>query len=593
MHAYAGTGAAMAEQPGRYLAEHWMAYGVGDRGGRHQAARELLEAAAPHMSPAVLRALEPFILCCYPPSERKPQPRRGEFWGCAQHLLLDVLPTDRLSDGARRRQRELRRKFGGVPFQRPRDIRMRKVESPIPSEATQRMSDAHWLRAMARYSDLRERRWEEDRVFGGAGQVAQALQERAKAEPERFAVLCLRMPPDTRVDYVAAILRGVASAQLPGDTVLALCRRAHESPERPCGRDIAALINGHASQALPDEIFGILGWYSEEDPDPRNDVWREHADDDGPYRGDPRLHGYNSVRGAVALAVAALLFADPNRFSRLEKLADRLQSDSVVSVRSCAAEILISLLNRDEALAVSSFLRLIDTDEAILAVQPVEEFFRYAAYRDVAPLRPVLERMLNSTNDKVAAAGARQACLAALSNTAAQPLSERALAGRVAHRKGAAEVYARNAAKAAVRTACVEGLGRLFRDPDPSVRSKAASVVWHLRGEDLSPFLDLLLDLVASPAFPEVADRLLMRLEEAATVPPELLLSAVERLAIAADADTGRNFGHAASKALTLVIRMYQQAAAPALRARCLDVIDRLAESNAYGFDSAFVAYDR
>lgn len=593
MHAYAGAGAAMAEQAGQYLAEHWKTYGVGERGGRHWAARELLENVAPYMSQAGLRALEPLILSWYPPSEREPRPRRGEYWGCAQHLLLDVIPTDRLSDAGRRRQAELRRKFAGAPFQRPREMRARRVVAPIPSEATQRMSDVHWLRAMARYTDPHERRWDDDRVFGGAGQVAYALQERAKAEPVRFASLCLRMPPDTRVDYVSAVLRGVASAQLPGETVLALCRRAHEVPGRPCGREIAALVSGHAPQALPDEVFGILRWYGEEDPDPQDDAWREHAADDGSYNGDPHFHGYNSVRGAVAEAMATLLFDDPERFPRLEALTERLLSDPMVSVRSCAAEILIALLNRDEALAVSSFLRLIDTDDAILAARPVEEFIRYAAYRDVATLRPVLERMLNSTDDKVAQAGARQACLAALSDTAAQPLAERALAGRVAHRKGAAQVYSQNVGTAAVRSPCVEGLRRLFRDSDSAVREEAAGVMWHLRNEELSTFLDLFLDFTVSPAFLNGADRLLMLLEEAAAIPPDLLFTAVERLTAAADEDAERNFGHTASEALALVIRMYKQASDPALQARCLDIIDRLAESNVYGFENALVAYDR
>lgn len=114
---------------------------------------------------------------------------------------------------------------------------------------------------------------------------------------------------------------------------------------------------------------------------------------------------------------------------------------------------------------------------------------------------------------------------------------------------------------------------------------------WEVR--TCPPFLDLLLDLVASPAFPDSADDLLTRLKKAVIVPPEPPFATIETLALPADTDRERNFGHATSEALTLVIRTYQQTSAPSVRVRRLDVIDRLVEGDASGFDDALKAYDR
>ena len=58
------------------------------------------------------------------------------------------------------------------------------VISPLPEQATARMSDAQWLSAIRKYADDKEKVWLPDRILGGATELARALEQQTKAQPE-------------------------------------------------------------------------------------------------------------------------------------------------------------------------------------------------------------------------------------------------------------------------------------------------------------------------------------------------------------------------------------------------------------------------
>lgn len=70
------------------------------------------------------------------------------------------------------------------------------MQPPLPEQATDRMTDAQWLSAIREYADDKERGWLQDRILGGARELARVLEKRTKDHPERFARLMLALPED-------------------------------------------------------------------------------------------------------------------------------------------------------------------------------------------------------------------------------------------------------------------------------------------------------------------------------------------------------------------------------------------------------------
>jgi hypothetical protein len=97
---------------------------------------------------------------------------------------------------------------------------------------------------------------------------------------------------------------------------------------------------------------------------------------------------------------------------------------------------------------------------------------------------------------------------------------------------------------------------------------------------------------MASVAFSEHFDHLVRSLERLTTVLPATAIMACERtLDVAGDelGDIRTRRAAAGRDLITVVLRLYRQGDAE-LRNRCLDVIDRLTDSNAFGVTEALEA---
>jgi Novel STAND NTPase 1 len=577
-----------------YLVDIFMRYSIGDEESLLWTVRDAMSVMAPYWNETEFAALEALIFEVSPKWERSCNGYKTR--GRAQRLLLEALPDERLSERARRRLQEWRRK-ANIVSERPWVVRGGVVQSPLPATATQVMNDRQWLRAIDRYADDTEKAYLENEILGGARQLSGVLQGLVKSQPVRFAHLCLILPPETNPCYFDAILLGLAETEyeLDADVMVSVLRRCHMVEGRPCGRWIARILQRNAECNLSEEAIDILCWYGLNDPDPTSDLWREDAGSGGRWYGGNILdHGINTVRGAVAEAVAALLFVHPRLIGRLMPVAQRLIDDPTIAVRALSAEICTALLKHDPPRGLRLFECLVDCDDDLLGTYMVERFLRYTLRGHFAIVEPILERMLVSAHVTVAQAGARLVCIASLDLPEAERLAAAALTGEMPLRLGAAQVYSANVLSH--RLACEAALHRLFEDLEQEVRSAAVHFLHDLPAEDLATIAPLLEVLIDSPAYVEGADGILDLLERTPGHMPALLLAAVERfLALSGSGVADRSTGTAvsASTAADLLIRSYSQSEDEDLRGRCLDLIDELIGLEAFGVERALERVNR
>jgi hypothetical protein len=343
-----------------------------------------------------------------------------------------------------------------------------------------------------------------------------------------------------------------------------------------------------AEHPLPEEAFDIIAWYATEDPDPEQELWRARA-----TGRDILTAAINSVRGSAAEAMSKFIFADSNRVTYLLPSIERMVRDPSIAVRCCVTDILTAVLKHDRELAIRLFEQLCDTEDALLKTHYVDRFLFYALQTHFEKLRPLVERMTGSLEPEVATVGARQACLASLFVEEARPLAERCISGTEAQQIGAAEVCAANLRTASFRSVCEESLITLFNSPDEKVRSKVGTCFHGFEGEDLGAYEELVDAFVESPACASHYFHFIYALDQTTARLPNVTRLACERFLNTFGREAGDiRTGHA-DMVCRLIVRAYSQTRDEGLQARCLDVIDRMTQTRAFGFEKVLALYDR
>ncbi len=566
----------------------------------HWATRQLIEAISPYCSDERLKQLEMLLLGYYPDWERSVPGRRQ--YGYAQFTLLSGIAATRRSQEANKRLEELRRKFGRPEPDAPRPMKAEMVPSPIPERTAEKMSDDQWLSAIRQYDGEGTGIGQDGRFIGGAHQLSQVLENQVKQEPERFAELAMEFPDDTNLSYFEAVLRGISDANLDLESVVRVCERCHRIEGRPLGREICEPIASLAKANVPPEALDLVAWYATEDPDPQQELWRTQAtpqitsEVEHYYRGDVLTNGINTSRGRAAQALARLIESDKQRVAYFQAALEKMVQDPSIAVRSCVAQALIAVLRFDRDLAVELFWKLCNTEDALLRTIYVERFLYFALQTHFGALSPILKRMVNSGIPEVASTGARQACLAALDLPEASTLAGLCLSGSESQRVGAAQVMAANIKVATCRSFCEDALVSLFNDPSEQVRTEAANCFRRFEGNDLAGYEHLIGQFVISDAFPKNCFPLFIALERTTSALPDVTLSACERFidvaGLAAGDISTREAGDA-DIVIRLTLRTYQQSPDDTIRARSLDLIDKLMEFGAYGIHDALEEVDR
>ena len=613
VRSYAADGERYADEAVEYVLEDFGVRLVIDHvsSSSENPIRQLIRKVTPYCSTANLSLLEQLILGHYPERERGKEGRRIR--GASQLRLLESIDGSRISERAARRLQELRRKFGDAPRSEAMGIQVGSVKPPIPIPEARRMNDDDWLRAIERYSSDSSSSDPRQFLVGGADEQSEVLRGLTTEDPHRFAKLILRIPDDANPHYFDAILRGIADADTEIDikTIVGACLRCHRIPSRPAGRWITQPLARAKDFPLPDEGLEMVAWYATEDPEPdpkQVSSMRTYSQGGRQYdKYEPLSVGINSTRGIAAGSVARLIFRDERYLAFFLPHFEKMLSDTSDAVLACVAEALVGVLRHDRDLAVRMFLRFCSSvyrtdwtqptlDERLLSTRHVETFLKYAIQTDFNELEPILGRMIESNIDEVAEAGSRWVCYASLTVEEALPLAKRCTSGSAAMRLGAADVYYANIAMSAFKSECEDILSDLFSDPDIEVRRRAARCFYRLEGRALQDYELLMANFIRSPAFEPGHNPLLSALEKSTANIPDIVLMACDRVFDLAAEETGdistATSGSSRTVA-TLIARVYSRITDPAIRARCLDIIDRMTLHRAYGLDAITDEFDR
>ena len=424
---YAGGAARYADEAAVLLCDEPWRFQCGSPDNPYWYTMETIRAVVPYCTPKDRERLEATILAYVSSYERTKTGYKQQ--GRARFSLLSEIPSDLRSPHANARFQELERKFGQPQGEPRRVVGPVEVESPIEKKATDVMTDGQWLNAIQKYPSEDRMVPSGDALKGGAEELAQVLGERVKEEPERFARLALRFPVDSNPVYLECILLALREAQIASDLKLQVCRKAFVESHGPCGRWITDVL-GSMGDPLPDDDVQMLHRLAVEHEDPGSEAWQEDAGGGKPYYGgDIHFNGINTTRGRAVDAIRDLILSDATYIERFRPTLDRMIRDRSAAVLSCVAGTLGAVASHDPALGMSLFLSMNFSEDRLLATRHVSDFIGMRLHENFPELRPVIERMLRSSEPEVCEAGARLAGIAVLGHESAADLVGEALRG--------------------------------------------------------------------------------------------------------------------------------------------------------------------
>ena len=193
------------------------------------------------------------ILLEYAPRSEKG--KNGTRWrGLARYELLSAIPIELLRAGGKAPPAGAGTQIPEAA-EAPRGMTFGIVRSPIPAEATDKMTDEQWITAIGKYnSDDREFSLQ-DHFKGGASELAQMLKSCVEREPDRFGELALHLPPGTNPVYYDQLLAGLRAATT--QVKFAVAKKVLAELPNECGAAIADLL-GTAEETLPDDAVDIF-----------------------------------------------------------------------------------------------------------------------------------------------------------------------------------------------------------------------------------------------------------------------------------------------------------------------------------------------
>jgi len=589
--AWAGNPSAHADRAATWLIATPGALDLGYADTPHWISRELIAAISPHWSPLPGEQLIDAVLFRTPVRERSVRAR--EWRGTAELCLLSGIAIHRRPPRVQRRIAELRRKLlvEDTPPPRRRDDYIR-VLVPIPEERARRMSEQQWLRAILIHGDTKGCGPVGRPGSGEAEQQAHVLDALTRQDPERFARLVLQMPAGSSVAYVSAVMNGISGEALDPALILDVVRQVEHLGGPQLTPAILWLIESQALRHLPEELLAIVARTALTDPDPIEDLgWQEGT--------DLGSAGLASARGIAAYVIGTLLQHDPARASVFTAALLALVKDGNLPVRYAAIGALSPLFAADSGAALACFRVAISADEHLLATDNVDHFLRTVLrggrYADIAD---VLARMSGSALAVVRRSGARHLALASLGRSDLDPAVDALVGGTDKEvRSGIAETFAAYAWQQQRPDRCMAGLTSAFHDSSASVREAAAHCFttigerpWGDRARTLSSAF------ITSRAFTAHAEDFLRSADRTLHPLPPWVLDACERYLnpFAPSRASARSMASAPGYHLVrILIRIHTQNREPAVRRRCLDLLDELLLLRAHNIDDAIAAIER
>ena len=586
---YRGAAKHLADEAVSTLCDQPWRFQCGYNDSPHWSTMELIKAVILHCTPQSLERLETAILSYVGPFERPTaQLRRAGIRyngvGLTSFCLLSAIPKEMRSAHANRYFGELERRFG-VPDGAPGGMAGGLVPSPIGDTLAGKMTDEQWRRAIVKYHQGDPSLFSRGFPKGGAHQLSEVLETLVKDDPCRFARLSLTFPADANPVYMERVLAGLKDASVETDLKLQVCRKAYTDSRESCGKSIADVL-GHVEERLPPDAVEMLHWLATEHKDPSKELWQRPADGGQPhYNGEVYTSGINSARGRAAEAIQRLILIDASYIRRFRPAIDKMVGDRSSAVRSCVAGVLRAVAFHDPALGMSLFQSMNLSEDRLLATVHVYGFIHNYLGDGFLDLRPIVERMLRSTEPEVCKAGAALASLAAMLHESAADLGEEALQGTAHQRLGMARVVAANIAVPRFRAWCEPRLVMRFDDNDESVRRETTKCFSRLPDDTLDAYSDVIESFCNSRAFAGGAFWLIQALEKSRGRLPGMTCMVCERTLDAPSRDV-----HGATR---LIFRTYQQHQDDEWASQALDLIDRLCLEVDPSLGSEFEEFER
>ena len=581
---YMGAAHSFADESVSVLSDQPWRLQCGFSDSRYWWTMELIRSVIPHCTAHSRKRLVDVILNYVDPFERPSPEFRHNSIGYAAFHLLSVIPRELRSNRANRHFGEWERRFGR-PNAEPRGIVGGAVRSPIGETATAAMTDNQWHRAIQKHRENMPERSGSDFLIGGAYQLSQLLEARAKEEPDRFARLTLTLPSDVNPVYIDQVLSALRDATVDTEVKLGVCRKAYDEFRQYCGKSIADVL-GNIDDPLPQDALDMLHWLGTEHGDPEKELWRTVAGSGQVYYGgDIYTHGINTARGRAAKAIHRLILSDASYIERFQPTIELMITDRSTAVRSCAAGVLRAVARHDSTLGMSLFQHMNLKEERLLGTIHVVGFVGSHLLHQFPALRPTIVRMLRSFQPEVCKVGAELASTAAMLHEGAVELGEESLRGNQHQRRGVAHVAAVNIGDPRYRAWCEAQLLILFDDDDAEVRRGAAQCFRRSTAETLRTCEDLIKAFCNSAAFAGNELWLFDALEKSTDRLPGITCKVCERSLSEPSMDKYH--------ATKLIFRAYQQHQNDRWASPSLDLIDRLCLSGHWGVESQFEEFDR
>ncbi len=609
-------------------------FDVGPNGADWLSLAHAANAALPHLTQQERHVIEDRILNHWPELRlakkiivelANGRPEEEPFWtrksamrdlnwsGYDQWCILRSIDTINLSPQALLRLSQLNRKFHNKTVPTPNNMEATWVPPPIGSDRSKFMSDDSWLSAVKAYCDDRETSRSKGEWYRhtGASGLAQLLQECTKEKPERFAELFLRFPPGTHHEYFNGILNGLAESQALDEVLLMALRHAHALPEHPCCEGVCRILQKRPSLTDHVDIFSMLLWYVENGEAATNEESDQRRTQELIVSVEQLISkgGFTMFRsgffdrGTAVETLGAILWDCDSRLAEgVDVLKRRIESEPLESIRCLMTKPIYSVLRQNNRLAATLLKQLVVQEQGF-DLNPL------ATYKGILLLcyilhgapdigMELLELLLAAEEEKYRLLGAFHLLREAFYN---EPIAERArilLHSGDRYRQIAAHLAAHHISQAAYRTIAEHQLIEFFNDPVKEIRAEAAECFRELWNEEIESFRSLINVFIRSKAFEEDNFALFHLLKDAHEPTTEEVILAAERvLDLAERPDDGSSPSGRRREMHYLDDLLLKEYSAtenrPELRARILDILDKMLILGLYGTDKIIQEHER
>lgn len=632
LEAIAANGAGLAHRLPQLLDEESL-FGAGWSDAPYQSFADAARAALPHLPAEACLRVEAKVFIYRPEVDFAKKKlaeirRSGEDYrfhsiesvrwslresGLVEWSIWEAIGENLISEEARRRLAELRRKFPGRRVPSPQGIQAGFVGSPISPRAIARMNDHQWLQAIGDYAD-KERRHGRRPLQGGSEQLAMHLLQLTQQNPVRFTSLLTQIPESAQHSYVRNILLGLGESSAEGieAAITQAILSAHQRVGCPFGSEISYVLHKHPEVASDDAVFDALCWHVEFGTHQQHSVSDSTQRTPQPYSIEQLLsrsddiytHALGGQRGSAIDALARVLWRLESRKSQVWDLVKRrILDEPELPVRCVLAEVLLPLLSVNMPLC-ADLLETLATDVEsnggqsnllVLASRVGNRLLSYIVYHVPTVGDRLVERLLASEDVGLRAIGAWQIIYASFYEDRYVQQADKLIAHSDEFRLLAAECAASAVVNGGLTTRALTCLPQYFNDPHKQVRAEAGEVFRSIPPDNFEGAIALCRQYIDSLAFDEQSFAFFSALGKATYNVSEIVTSAAEKLvrAVAASGEPHRRASDLHQLQELLKNEYAATEHSPALRKRILDVLDVMLEHEMYGTDEVLKAHER